>query len=594
MAAQWGDSRYPPFAPPGPYPPNGQPVQQPYVDPRRQYVPQPPSGFYNPALPQPQPGYASNPPPPIAIPTPSIPSILQPGSGGAYRTVNRTSSRADIGDLFFGGAPSFPVPEFPSGPIQPGPRTSSLAAPPLKHTVSAPPAAPPIPRKPDFSQPPLPPKPSYNPPLPTAPPVLDGYSHFQQHVAPPPPPPIPAAVNEDEEFRRAIEQSEREAQARRRGEDEELARAVQESLRVNDTASVTADSNLSSSPTSYGFPVSAPPLHNAPSNYFGSPEQMSVPMPGPSTASSPGPSRSRADSAKQVSEDEELARRLADEELQEARRAEEQQQQLVRLREEEAKRLREEQEQMKRMQQEQEEARRTQEQYQQSQGSSKARMDAPAQVHRVVNASADDGLPQYSEFIPSASAGPSVQKKPSVPSLTRPHSASASVARPHSSFDSLPNLPHPPATGMYRSTSASAVPNQLLDPSLVHNMRTGRSPSVDSASRPASNASSPTDSPSVPSRSPVASRPAGRPLPPVDEGSESVVSGSSVTESGHSQSSHTASPVHTNDSPSSRPPPPVGPVPSSQFVDPQLLLGLSKFLQDIHTSDTKADPLCSL
>ncbi|KAI0089266.1 hypothetical protein BDY19DRAFT_134737 [Irpex rosettiformis] len=584
MAAQWGDSRYPPFAPADSYPPNSQP----YNDPRRQYVQPPPFGFYNPAVASPpQPGYpvgpSSLPVQPIAIPTPSIPSILRPGSGGAYRPVNRTSSRADIGDLFFGGVPSFPVPEFPGHLPQPTHRPS-LVAPPLNHTVSAPP---PLPRKPDFSQPPLPPKPSYTPPLPTAPPALNGYSQFQQQLTRPPPP-LPAPINEEEDFRRAIEQSTLDARARKQQEDEELARAMQESLRVNSHPSTLAggDGGLSSSPTSYNFPVSAPALYTTPSGYFGSPERMSLPLSDPST---PGP-RSRANSAKQVSDDEAMARRLVKEEIEEAR-ARKQQERLVKLREEDARRLREEQEQMRKTQQDKEEAMRAQEQQPQSPMStvhSKARMDGPVQVHRVVNP--DDGLPQYTDIIhnggPSTSAIADMQKKRSTTNLTRPHSASASspssARRPYPSHDSSPNLPHAPVPGIYRSSSASAVPNQLLDPSLISDTRTGRHPSFSdsAASRPSSNASSPTEPTSAPSRSPLLSRPSlSHPLPSVQEGNEdskTEVLNSSNPQLGHSQSVTSPGPSNESvSSPTKPPPPPVAPVRSSQFISPELLHGLT-------------------
>lgn len=585
MASPWGDNRYPPSQSPGRYPPNGQQNQQ--YDPRLQYGQPAAPGFYNPAiLPPRQPQF----------PIPTIPHILMPGGRGILPppTPFRGASGDLSGDLFFQSPPSFPKAE-----------VHIPLPPPIKHTISAP--APPLPKKPDFHQPPVHLRPAQTAP-PGAFPTLDLYpqtvhipadSFPQEKIsastqgyarATPieqpfkrendvPAPPISgpeqsanARVQEDAELKRALEQSKRDAEARRLREDDELARAMQESLQVqprrtppsalpalhipssshalsppsrhspaSSSASREHDLSLSqtASPSSYFPPVSSGSplgLRKAHSHYFPSPEAGPTPQAGPSSSTSSTGASRQSQPVQQILDDEALARSLMEEEEREMKHMRE---------EEQAKRMREQEH---------------------------AKQRQNASVSPVVRENGSHGSgaapPQYMEVMPGSS--PAVSHKPPTSSPTIP--SSSSLAPPHSGRrDASPSTPEPslfPANGsLYRSISANASPK----PDTSLEARSSRSHSF-AASTPHTQTSR---IPSTQSSPNTSKSPPLYPLPSVQEGIDTSSSSSGGVASG--------SPGAAPNPNESRPPPP--PVTSTQFVDPELLQGVSKYTSAIVSTD---------
>ncbi|EKM59152.1 uncharacterized protein PHACADRAFT_249404 [Phanerochaete carnosa HHB-10118-sp] len=175
------------------------------------------------------------------MPQPSIPPVLQPGAEprsppyAAFR-----SNSGDLsGDLFFDGPPRMPIPQMYNTPLP-------QASPQIRYTASAP--LPPLPKKPSFDVPPLPPKPTKTSPpgaLPLYSQALNGLSTFSEPSTSSPQTPrldnvtesvdpaLPPAEEDDVALQAALEQSKGYAEAARRREEEELAKAMAESLTVS-------------------------------------------------------------------------------------------------------------------------------------------------------------------------------------------------------------------------------------------------------------------------------------------------------------------------------------------------------------------------
>lgn len=606
MASPWGDSRYPQF--PGRYPPNPQPTvpARPYEQRRSQYVQPAAPGFYNPAIMPPrQPPYTAPPHMPIA---PSrFPPSLQPGGFHTHTPPYRSASGDISGDLFFQNPPSFPKPQIPP-PV----------APQLKHSISAP--APPLPKKPDFNQPPLPPKPSFTSP-PSAFPSSDlypqnvhasanvllqeiigapagqgyaGASPIEKPFIPEDRVPEPQSSDpdysgrsrqreEEEQLKQALEQSAKYAETQKKREDEELARAMEESLKIQRPRTSSgafpslqiSSSSLSpasamrvaaastsavpetefsivqtASPSSYFAPAALVPasapvgLRKTQSSYFPPVEAGPSSQAGPSSSSS---------GVRQIFDDEALARSLMEEEERGLRRRQDGEEQ-------DKKRRQDEEERDKRRRQDEEQARRTKDHKQKKEITLVA-------VNRDDGTSGVDGLPQYSEVVtesPPPASQPSSPPAPTLPTI------SSLVPPDQTRRESSPirPSPSPPAFNgpLYRSTSANAIPtttSAIPSPDL----HPGRSHSFTGGFRPPSRDSSSPSSPNTPPQR----TPNGHPLPPVQESSESSSSGVMVG----SSSNGTQPTNEAQTSPSAPAPSPPSMAPN-QFVDPELLRGVSK------------------
>ncbi|GJE84106.1 hypothetical protein PsYK624_001810 [Phanerochaete sordida] len=531
----WGNSRYPPYpahyasapAAPGPA----------AFDPRRaQYTAPPPAaGFYNAAIMQ----HAQGPADPrmrqmsmMAMPQPNIPPILQPGAGPrATRFENFRSNSGDLsGDLLFREPPRMPMPM----PVPQVPTLSSLSPPQIRHSVSAP--APPLPKKPSFDVPPLPPKPSKTSPPGTLPlypqsanspravsqpstsyaqtPVDVVPENSYPALAPSPP------VEEDRAFRAALEQSRRDAEAARQREEEELAKAMQESLSLSSQPPSAVVSPIASgSRSSYYDPGPSPGA----STSFGSPSPAlistnpfvqspeSVPLPTPSLGQL---SASPPSTSQQIHDDEALARQLAEEEEQSARQKQD---------EERARAL--------------------------------VNAQAAEQARQVASQLA---LPPRSPPEYPTVASPSfTSHPPTIPEglpLPTPESSTSGTPSPIRSGSSSPDI--------HRHRSSSALPPSA--PLYEDTVRAGRSQSFGAYSSSA--AANRPSLPRTPSSNGHRSAAASPKLPSVPEKAASSVSSHATNEKtssvGHSHSSPNTSPEAT-------------PRPASQYVDTELLRGVS-------------------
>lgn len=492
-----------------------------------QYAPPPPvAGFYNPAVVPYPPGPADSRMPRgmsmMAMPQPSIPSALQPGAGPRSSTyVSHRNNSGDLsGDLFFSDAPRMPMPQVSSAPPQ------------MRHTVSAPP--PPLPRKPSFDAPPLPPKPSKTSPpgaLPLYPPVSHNTNSFSEPSTSLAQTPVdivpgrsdtvrPPSEEVDPALRAALEQSRRDEEAAKRREEEELAKAMAESLSVSqrrEPAQVTpVASGSRSSYYDRGSSSGATASFGSP---YPSPALMStnpfVQSPDSGSLSVPAASPGLLTSSPPGT----TQQILDDETL--ARQIAEEEEQLARQKvdEERAKAL--------------------------------ANAQAAEQARRVA---ADLTLP---------SRPPPEYPAADPPPPATPESLQLPVSEPTTSGTPSPVRSTVPSPDIHRHRSSSAVPTTA--PLYDENVRAGRSQSFGAYGT-----------------SPAASRPS-LPHSPTSNGMRSAAASPklpSVPEKAASVSSHTSGETsnyaRTNESPgvSSRTND-VSPRPTSQYVDTELLRGVS-------------------